>query len=40
MVENQKRAIRDSHPKDENSRRSYQVVVDQLEAAIRRHELS
>jgi hypothetical protein len=40
MVENQKHAIRETHPKDEKSRRRYQEVVDQLEAAIRRHELS
>ena len=39
IVKTQKRAIRESHPKDEKSRRSYQGLIDELEAAIRRHEL-
>jgi hypothetical protein len=37
MIETQKRAIADSHPEDEQGRRSYQDVVDQLEAALRAH---
>jgi hypothetical protein len=40
IIEDQERAIRDSQPRDEKSRRSYQALIDELEAAIRRHERS
>lgn len=38
MLENQRRAVEEAHPRDVRGRRSLQEVVDLLEAAIRRHE--
>jgi hypothetical protein len=37
MIVNQRRAVEDTHPKDEKGRRSAQAVVDEQEAALRKH---
>jgi hypothetical protein len=37
MIENQRRALNDAHPKDDRGRRSSQELIDQLESALKAH---